>query len=106
VFHVCRDDIVIAIVTMHAFARSTGVEIVMPMCQLIRFSDEFPIEWRNFAWNTARTNDSLRLGASTGLATLDNPAQIIRVEGGAHAPPLSNFQTGMPSVRALSARLS
>ena len=26
--------------------------------------------------------------------------------GGAHAPPLPNFQTGMPSLRALSARFS
>jgi hypothetical protein len=26
--------------------------------------------------------------------------------GGTYAPPLSNFQTGMPSFRALSARFS
>jgi hypothetical protein len=28
------------------------------------------------------------------------------VEGGAYAPPVPNFQTGMPSLRALSARFS
>ncbi|MET4247221.1 hypothetical protein ABIA88_001414 [Bradyrhizobium sp. LA6.4] len=25
---------------------------MMPMCQVIRFSDDLPIDWRNFAWYT------------------------------------------------------
>jgi ketosteroid isomerase-like protein len=51
-FHVCGDDTLICMVTMRASARSTGAQIVMPMCQVIRFSEDLPIEWRNFAWDT------------------------------------------------------
>lgn len=52
--HACGDDVLIATVTMHARACATGKEIAMPMCQVIRFVDDLPIEWRNFAWDTAR----------------------------------------------------
>jgi ketosteroid isomerase-like protein len=54
VFHACGDNMLISTVTMRASARSTGAQIVMPMCQVIRFSDNLPIEWRNFAWDTAK----------------------------------------------------
>jgi uncharacterized protein len=60
VFHLCGDDTLISTVTMRASARSTGVEIVMPMCQVIRFSNDLPIEWRNFAWDTAKMIEALR----------------------------------------------
>jgi ketosteroid isomerase-like protein len=53
-FHACGDNVLISTVTMRASARSTGTQIVMPICQVIRFSDDLPIEWRNFAWDTAR----------------------------------------------------
>jgi ketosteroid isomerase-like protein len=59
-FHVCGDDMLISTVTMRASARSTGTEVVMPMCQVIRFSNDLPIEWRNFAWDTAKLLDALR----------------------------------------------
>jgi hypothetical protein len=35
----------------------------MPICQVIRFSDELPIEWRNFAWDTAKMLEALGLSA-------------------------------------------
>lgn len=35
-----------------------------------------------------------------------NISSEVSRNGGAHAPPLPNFQTGMPSLRALSARVS
>lgn len=59
VFHLCGDETLVSTVTMHATARSTGVHVEMPMCQVIRFSDDLPIEWRNFAWDTARMLDAL-----------------------------------------------
>lgn len=59
VFHTCGDDTLIVTVTMRASSRSTSREIVMPMCQVIRFSAGLPIEWRNFAWDTARMLDAL-----------------------------------------------
>lgn len=52
VFLVCGDNMLISTVTMCASARSTGAQIEMPICQLIRFSDDLPVEWRNFAWDT------------------------------------------------------
>lgn len=67
VFHVCGNDMLISTVTMRASARSTGMEIVMPMCQVIRFSENLPIEWRNFAWDTARMNDALKSNGSIDL---------------------------------------
>lgn len=60
IFHVCGEDTLISTVTMRAAARSTGVKIAMPMCQVIRFADDLPIEWRNFAWDTARMIEALR----------------------------------------------
>lgn len=54
VVHACGDDVIVSTVTMRARARTTGTSISMPMCQVIRFSDDLPIEWRNFAWDTAR----------------------------------------------------
>lgn len=48
------DDMLVATVTMRARASATGKEIAMPICQVIRFVDDLPIEWRNFAWDTAR----------------------------------------------------
>ncbi|MGY4305513.1 ketosteroid isomerase-like protein [Bradyrhizobium sp. USDA 4369] len=53
VFHTCGDDIVVCTVTMRATARSTGALIDMPMCQVIRIAADQPVEWRNFAWDTA-----------------------------------------------------
>jgi uncharacterized protein len=67
VFYACGNDMLISTVTMRASARSTGAEIVMPICQVIRFSDDLPIEWRNFAWDTAKMIDALK---STGGANL------------------------------------
>lgn len=29
------------------------------MCQVIRFSNDLPIEWRNFAWDTAHMREAL-----------------------------------------------
>jgi ketosteroid isomerase-like protein len=51
--HVCSDDVLVSTVTMQATARATGASVSMPMCQVIRFADSLPIEWRNFAWDTA-----------------------------------------------------
>lgn len=52
--HVCGTDLIVSTVTMVARARSTGAQIAIPMCQLIRFEDDLPIDWRNFAWDTAQ----------------------------------------------------
>lgn len=59
-FHNCGDDTLISTATMRALSRSTGREIVMPMCQVIRFSGDLPIEWRNFAWDTAKMLAALK----------------------------------------------
>jgi hypothetical protein len=53
VIHNCGEKILICSVTMRATARITGASVEMPMCQVIRFSRTGPLEWRNFAWNTA-----------------------------------------------------
>jgi hypothetical protein len=55
-----RDCSVMRAFEMRASARSTGIEIAMPMCQVIRFSNDLPIEWRNFAWDTAKMLDALQ----------------------------------------------
>jgi uncharacterized protein len=59
VFHQPDDRTLISLVTMRAQARHDGHWIEMPMCQVITFEDGLPIEWRNFAWDTARLNDAL-----------------------------------------------
>jgi ketosteroid isomerase-like protein len=63
VFHACGDNMLVCTVTMRASARSTGAQIAMPMCQVIRFADDRPIEWRNFAWDTDKMVHAL---GSTG----------------------------------------
>lgn len=65
IFYACGNDVLISTVIMRASARSTGAKIVMPMCQVIQFSDDLPISWRNFAWDTAKMLDALK---STGSA--------------------------------------
>ena len=72
VFYACGKDVLISTVTMRASARSTGAEIVMPMCQVIRFSNDLPIKWQNFAWDTAKMIDALK---PTGSA--DNPRGVL-----------------------------
>jgi uncharacterized protein len=58
--HACGDNVVVATVTMRARAHATATLIVMPICQVIRFSDDhLPIHWRNFAWDTAKMLDAL-----------------------------------------------
>jgi uncharacterized protein len=59
VLYVCQEDVLVSTVTMRARACATGVEIAMPICQVIRFADGLPIEWRNFAWDTAAMLDAL-----------------------------------------------
>jgi ketosteroid isomerase-like protein len=61
VFHTCGDDTLVSTVTMRASSRATGREIDMPMCQVIRFSDDVPIEWRNFAWDTAKMLNAIKI---------------------------------------------
>ena len=56
----CQDGVLVSTVTMRARAAASGVEIAMPMCQVIRFADGLPIEWRNFAWDTAAMLDALK----------------------------------------------
>jgi uncharacterized protein len=60
VLYACENDVLVTTVTMRARARATGIEIAMPICQVIRFAGELPIEWRNFAWDTAVMLDALR----------------------------------------------
>ena len=59
-FYPAGDDVLVSTVTMRATSRSSGVTLVMPLCQVIRFCDGLPIEWRNFAWDTAHMLDALR----------------------------------------------
>jgi ketosteroid isomerase-like protein len=61
VFYTSGDDVLISTVTMRASSRATGREIVMPMCQVIRFAAGLPIDWRNFAWDTATTIGGVRV---------------------------------------------
>jgi ketosteroid isomerase-like protein len=59
-FYTCSPEVLVSTVTMRARARSTGLRIDMPMCQVIRFANDLPIEWRNFAWDTALMLQALR----------------------------------------------
>ena len=59
VFYACGEDMLVTTVTMRATSRSTAIQIDMPMCQVIRFYDDLPIEWWNFAWDTARLCEAL-----------------------------------------------
>jgi hypothetical protein len=53
----------VSTVTMCARASNTGNAIRMPMCQVIRFADGLPIEWRNFAWDTAKMVTALGIAS-------------------------------------------
>lgn len=71
VFYPCDDDMLFSTVTMRAFASSTRNPIIMPMCQMIRFSGDLPIEWRNFAWDTAQMVAALDMtSASEGVRSV------------------------------------
>ena len=59
-FYPIGSEMLISTVTMHAASRETGIEIEMPMCQIIHFADDMPIKWRNFAWDTAAMLNTLR----------------------------------------------
>src|SRR5690606_12290767 len=63
VFHVCGAHNVIVTVTMRAKAKATGTPIEIPMCQVVRFSDRLPIEWRNFSSDTVRMLNALEAPA-------------------------------------------
>jgi uncharacterized protein len=75
--YACGNDLLVATVTMRARASITGKEIVMPICQVIRFADDLPIEWRNFAWDTARMLDALGIAARNAPFTAP-PAETPR----------------------------
>lgn len=55
----CSDDTIVSLVTMEAQARASHKQVRMPMCQIVRMRDNLPVEWRNFAWDTAVLNDAL-----------------------------------------------
>lgn len=59
VFYQPDDQTLISTVTMEAQSRATGRIVHMPMCQLLKIKDGLPIEWRNFAWDTAQLNAAL-----------------------------------------------
>ena len=59
-------DVLISTVTMNATARHTLRPIAMPMCQIVRFAEGLPIEWRNFAWDTAVMRTALGLDHPNG----------------------------------------
>jgi uncharacterized protein len=63
VLYTCQEDVLISTVTMRARAFATGFEIAMPMCQVIRFTDGLPIEWRNFAWDTVAMLEALGISS-------------------------------------------
>lgn len=63
VLYACREDVLVSTVTMRARASATGNEIAMPMCQVIKVADGLPIEWRNFAWDTAAMLDALGMSS-------------------------------------------
>jgi uncharacterized protein len=67
-FHICGSATLISTVMMRATAASSGRSIAMPMCQIIRFSGEMPVEWRNFAWDTAQMMAALDMPAVTRSA--------------------------------------
>ncbi|HZH02165.1 MAG TPA: nuclear transport factor 2 family protein [Myxococcaceae bacterium] len=67
VFYPCGEDVLVSTVTMRARARVTGTDVVMPMCQVIRFADGRPVDWRNFAWDTARLLDALERAPRVAL---------------------------------------
>jgi uncharacterized protein len=71
VFYTCGDDVLVATVVMRATSKASGSLIEMPMCQVIRFSDGLPIEWRNFAWDTATMLNALRIPAGRAVAYED-----------------------------------
>ena len=92
-----------------------------PLCFVVSLTIG-PIDTRDFEAETcdrdARVTPSLQRGKRRQLFT-DRGKQpfqsaeaslgvhyMRRRRGGAYAPPLPNFQTGMPSFRALSARFS
>lgn len=59
VFYQPDEQTLISTVTMEARSRATGRTVHMPMCQLLKIKDGRPIEWRNFAWDTAELNAAL-----------------------------------------------
>jgi uncharacterized protein len=56
VFYQPDAETLISTVTMEAQSRATGRTVQMPMCQVLKVKDGLPIEWRNFAWDTAQLN--------------------------------------------------
>ena len=63
VFYACGDDVLISTVTMRTLTPVDRSAIVMPMCQVIQFSNDLPIKWQNFAWDTAKMLDALKVDA-------------------------------------------
>ena len=70
VFYQPDDQTLISTVTMEAQSRATGRMVQMPMCQVLKIKDGLPIEWRNFAWDTAQLNAALAHPCPAGAASL------------------------------------
>jgi uncharacterized protein (TIGR02246 family) len=85
VLYACKDDVLISTVTMRARAFATGVEIAIPICQVIRFADGLPIEWRNFAWDTAAMLDALGSRPATARHANDEADIRRRIDELVHA---------------------
>ncbi len=53
------DGMVVVTASFVARARASGATVAMPICELIRFRDSLPIEWRVFYLDTAQINEAL-----------------------------------------------
>ena len=51
-----HDDSIVVLATFEARARATGTRVRMPICEVIRFADSLPLEWRVFYLDTAAIN--------------------------------------------------
>jgi hypothetical protein len=55
---------------MEAQSRATGRMVQLPMCQVLKIKNGLPVEWRNFAWDTAQLNTALAHPSPAGTATV------------------------------------
>ena len=70
VFYQPDAQTLISAVTMEAQSRATERMVQLPMCQVLKIKNGLPIEWRNFAWDTAQLNTAVAHSSPAGTASV------------------------------------